>query len=477
MRSVVAAFQGRMRGPGVLWLLVLELVCIGGFVLSVVRGWTTLAAVFLLGPLQLLVWVVAARDDRLVLLYAAFMTPFAMADFVPRAYHRFVLYPGTIALLVAVRLAWFASGRRQPYPKLSSSERIPSLILIVWLLIAFLLAVRRGWWSMHLFNFNVFALEILALSYCFAVMPSSLRDVRNSIVALVAASALVVFLLPFLPEQGEGGILMGGKRLATPYGLLDMNALGAVVGSIAAALIGFTSGEGGRRAKTVPILAALVLMGALAVTRSRGAWLGFGFALLYVLMRARSVWLTTMLAGGGAVVLASGILRRLLLVRLEATTASDPSLLGRLLLWSTAWEAFRRNWLFGVGWENFRVVKVHYGWPRIPGEVMPYNTHNIYLEVLVDLGIVGLVCFLWFLAGIILRTDRLVQNRQGESSSIALALNAAIIVFAVHGLLDCLTNAFVLFAIWLGLAMCVRRLASSPADGPALSGTTSRASG
>jgi O-antigen ligase len=443
MRSWIAAVSSRRQGPRVLWFLLLELACIGGFLLSVIYGRSVIAAISLFGPVQFLIWAALASQDHLVLLFVALMTPLAMADFVPHAYHRFVLYPGTIALLVAFRLTQPVSEGQESCPGLGSAERIPARMLVAWSLIVFLLAVQRGLWSMWMFNFNVFALEILLLSYFFATVPRSLRDIRGLVHALGGMSVLVVILFQFLADRGgHGDWLMGGKALSTPYGLLDMNAFGAVAGSTAVALVGVASGQKDQRVRAVQLTAALVLVMFLAVTKSRGAWLGFGVALLYVLARARSAWLTGMIAGGGGLLLASGLLRRVLTVRLEATTAYDPSLLGRLLLWRTAWEGFKNNWLFGVGWENFRMVKVHYGFPNIPDQ-MKYNAHNMYMEVLVDLGIVGLCLFLWLLVGILARTDKVARSRQAEGWSVALAMNAAIIAFSVHGFLDCLTNAFV----------------------------------
>jgi len=208
-------------------------------------------------------------------------------------------------------------------------------------------------------------------------------------------------------------------------------------------------------------VAIIVLLAALAYTRSRGAWVGLGAAFVYYLARTRTLRLTLVAAVAIAALLSVDVLRSSLLSRVEATSAQDPSLMGRLLLWRWALRVAQDNWLLGVGMENFRFVKHLYEYPDFLDVHRVFNTHNLYLEFLADLGFGGLFGLLWLQIGSVVRLDRLVRREGRPNRGIGLGLNAGIIAFSVHGLMDSLTwqhGAFILFGIVVGLAMCVRRL-------------------
>ncbi|MFH1538192.1 MAG: O-antigen ligase family protein, partial [bacterium] len=84
----------------------------------------------------------------------------------------------------------------------------------------------------------------------------------------------------------------------------------------------------------------------------------------------------------------------------------DPSLMERLLIWKTAWEIAKEHPVIGVGLGNFEVYHPIYQ-PRFFHDrhwaehtSFPHSTHNEYLEILCERGIVGLALFAWFLAAI-----------------------------------------------------------------------------
>jgi O-antigen ligase len=140
-------------------------------------------------------------------------------------------------------------------------------------------------------------------------------------------------------------------------------------------------------------------------------------------------------------------------------------LTGRYLLWFYGWKVARANWLLGVGMDYFRAIKHSYGFPgRLEYYWLRYHTHNLFLEVLANLGLVGLSCFLWMLVGafrsILARQVRVCREARG----VALGISAALIAYVVHGLWDVVIwqyGALVLLAILIGLAVSVRRIARS----------------
>lgn len=70
--------------------------------------------------------------------------------------------------------------------------------------------------------------------------------------------------------------------------------------------------------------------------------------------------------------------------------------MGRFSLWSYAVDAFKSNWLFGIGWKNYpSLMSIAYNGTKT------YDTHNIYLQLLAETGIIGAsVFFLWFLVSL-----------------------------------------------------------------------------
>ena len=466
MRSEVTTGIPALPRAGLVWFMLAELACVAGFVVSLALGQTPLAWAFLVGPLQFLAWVVLARDDFPVLLYFAFLLPLAAVQYIPHAFSRFALYPGTIILLTVFRVAWFVRERRNPYPALRSSERIPAQLLLCCLLVSLLFAFGRGWGNKHMLTYTVFVSEVIVIGYFCATVPRSAQQVRAILFVSALAVVLMSVALPFLTGSHVASTsgFGGAKVLTGPFGQFDLNTFGGIVAIFLAVLVGMVFDAGRRTIRLGLIIAIAVLLVVLIATRSRGAWLGFGAALLYVVIRTRSFQSTMVLAGAAVLLLASDVLRHTLLARLSQTSIQDASLVGRAFLWQCALNMARHNWLVGVGMENFRVLKMHYGFPNVGvAEVMRYNAHNLYLEMLVDLGVPGLAVFLWLTTGTFLRTDRVARDRKADGAGLAVALNAGLIAFAVHGLLDCLTLLFMIPGVLLGLAMCLRRLESERA--------------
>ena len=122
-----------------------------------------------------------------------------------------------------------------------------------------------------------------------------------------------------------------------------------------------------------------------------------------------------------------------------------PWVVGRLDLWNVALRLFATHPLTGVGPDNFR----HYygaelgleGWDE------RVQANNLYLEILADLGILGLAAFAWVVAGPLRTLLR-------PTSVIMVGVGLAIAAFLLHGMLDAFlafTPTVFLFWILVGL--------------------------
>lgn len=145
---------------------------------------------------------------------------------------------------------------------------------------------------------------------------------------------------------------------------------------------------------------------ALLATVSRGAMVGLAVALLLTPLligsrrRLLSVGLVV-LAVGGAVTYLVAIAPT---ADLQRITQSDGSGTGRVDIWKVGWRMVEDNPVAGVGAGNYANSTVHYLFDA--GELErsdfivddPKPTHNVYLQALAELGVVGLALFLSILA-------------------------------------------------------------------------------
>lgn len=76
---------------------------------------------------------------------------------------------------------------------------------------------------------------------------------------------------------------------------------------------------------------------------------------------------------------------------LERFTRGDTTLSGRTQLYRLAWELFKTHPLTGIGWGRYRLNTVGI-FSRY--STTTYDTHNIYLQLLCETGIIGLFAFL-----------------------------------------------------------------------------------
>ena len=451
------------------WKLFLagQLACLAGFGWCLWQGKSPAAIVFLVGPLQLLLWMVLIADEYRLLVFFAALLPLTGLELLPISYAKWVLYLGTLGTLAFLRIFGFVTPPR-PNTKLLPGERIPLLILGVCVVVAGLNAVSRGWGTSELVLSSVRALEVLLAAWFFGVVPRSLSHVRTLIYVMAASIGLTCVCMFILPSAAVEVGELGGKAIQGLFAVVNLNALGAMVGALGIVFIGTLLDAKRTDTRLGLSIVILVMLATFVFTKSRGAWLGFGVALLYVLIRSRSRAFVVLAVAAFGLLLSFDVFRVSLAARAQATGIHDPSLWGRLLLWMYAVKVVKANWLLGVGMENFGLVKHFYGYPLSMASSLAYNAHNLYLEVLADLGVFGFIGFVWAIGGSFLRLDALVRRdvRARAGGYLAVGLAGGIIAYATHGLLDALTwhhGAFMLLGVLIGLASSVSRLAGESA--------------
>ena len=220
-------------------------------------------------------------------------------------------------------------------------------------------------------------------------------------------------------------------------------------------------------------LASLIAVGAgLGMSWSRGAWLGFGAAVVIItLIRSRQsavffiaviLFAITIGSLGGARLLPESVVQRLtsfvpfLGVRdVGAVEVNDDNYASveRLAHWQSALDMWRdRPWL-GVGFGNYEAAYAEYALPKWP--LALGHAHNYYLNIAAETGLVGLLAYLLLWGTTFWHTWQ-AMHRTTDRYAKALALGAlgVLVHVSVHNVVDNLWvhNMYIHVAIVLGLA-------------------------
>lgn len=193
----------------------------------------------------------------------------------------------------------------------------------------------------------------------------------------------------------------------------------------------------------------------LVLTGSRGAWFGFISALLFM-----NVWIRTLgiflLILGIIVMAAQQFYAPFLKERLvNFFTFTDPSSLDRKMIWEAAWKMFLSKPWLGIGLATFMF---NFNQFVAPGYLYsPPYAHNCYLQMLAELGIIGLSAFFLILILFFYRGIKLINTGQRTLSwYVVLASLASILGYSVQMAVDTSLYSLdlgMLFWMMLGLGV------------------------
>ena len=144
-------------------------------------------------------------------------------------------------------------------------------------------------------------------------------------------------------------------------------------------------------------------------------------------------------------------------VQMPATSLRDdgeaPWVVGRLELWGAALRLIETRPLLGVGPDNFRhLYGAQLGLETWDERV---QANNLYLELLADVGLLGLAAFLWLTLPTLTAAVRGLRAKPSTAISYwLLGCCLGVLAFLVHGLLDsflAFTPTALLFWMLLGM--------------------------
>jgi O-antigen ligase/tetratricopeptide (TPR) repeat protein len=359
------------------------------------------------------------------------------------------------------------------------------------------------------------ALAVAALLFAVAFYPSDyqvesrggMEFARVTLIAVLVSGLLIalVGLIQWATWNGKilwtmvpldwGAPDAGAQRASGPFvdpdhfaGYLAMvfplMLSGAVFG-------GFPARSNASAAKRISCgFAAFLIFIAVALSQSRAGWMGLGLGTVALFLFAQSRSPSREHSGGKATarplrtslaILAAMVVLALMFVggrgrdestaRLGATVSQGSlDLQERFAVWVRTPAILREFPLFGVGLGAWPEAFFRFQ-PPPRSDLLSNAAHNDYLEIVVDIGLVGITLLGWLLVRVAARLRSALQTVPEEMLPALAAMTAGLIVMAAIEFFDFdlqIPANLVLFVILAGLALRMSIPVEQPEAGPRL---------
>lgn len=340
------------------------------------------------------------------------------------------LYPAgytawAMPVLLAAMILDIASGRR---PWIPTAFDRP----LVALMVALLASGLASEWRLESAGLAVlFGLTMWISVYSVARVAAARQEVIRYLVAAWAAGGLLAAVWGILRSAPYWPI-----GASTP--LLLPTALGTTLAATAVLVLGIWTVADGVPVRILAAGGLVVVLTALELTWSRGAWIAAlaGLAVMVILAPRRRagllvLCLVTLLLATAAI----GPGRVSLARRIEAIPSAAFNL-DRLTLWEGALRIARAHPVLGTGYGTFSRA-----WRRhMPEDIVQEATtaHNLFLTYAAETGLVGLAAFLAFVAAALGGLWQRITSTRGDPRTDGLwaACLAATVAVLVHQLFD-----------------------------------------
>lgn len=334
-----------------------------------------------------------------------------------------------ILITIAVYAATVIVGGG-PVPGRTPYEIPIALFLVAGVIGIFVAPDHRG----ALGIFRAYLVEPIAIFYIAIAVFRKSEDLVPLLAGLGIATVLycAIDVATFLLAVRNGSLLPGHAAAAFQ---VDPNSVALYVEP----LIGLATGLLFFGSARLRLPAAVVLAGLLVAelaTLSRGGLLAIATVVFIAIITLRVLWVRVVLLVG-AVAGAAGVLR-LPFLGLRVQQSLDPvsgSLFTRERVWVATIHMLRDHPIFGAGINAYQTVMTPYR-ASDPNQVPEPYPHNIVLTSWTELGVLGVLAFLWILGGLMIQPWRAFGRATGIDRALLWGTGAAFSMIAVHGLVD-----------------------------------------
>jgi putative inorganic carbon (hco3(-)) transporter len=284
-----------------------------------------------------------------------------------------------------------------------------------------------------------FRFFLVQLSYCamfaipFSIINSN-EDLYDSLIVILLSSIVPTFYGFYELLSGGGMTDSEGLRLRSTFSHPNIFAFYLTL-QIATILFLLRS-EAVKVAAVLKQIISLylpVLLVLLALTKTRSAWLACGLIIVIYSVRLDRRYLIYIFGILIAFLLEPSLRDRL--TDLESGNVSEDyaklnSFAWRQLLWKAAMDWIVQNPIRGHGLESFKFY-VDQFFPLPLEEGRTFDAHNVYVQILFETGIIGLVSFLWTFVVLLQKSVRgYVQDRAGFALLITFALAYLVVCYS-----------------------------------------------
>jgi len=196
-------------------------------------------------------------------------------------------------------------------------------------------------------------------------------------------------------------------RYSGVLGYAGANGLGAFVAMFGLLLVAIVTIRVDKKLRTLAFVTLLGCVYCLLFAFSRAAYMAFAAGLLMIASFQKRFLLTFVFAGllGFALLLPSAVSERIsgTVVQSADSTggALESSAQERVIIWEDAISIFKAFPLQGAGFQTYQFMHRSLGYG---------DTHNFYLKVLIEQGLIGIVLFLMILAQMFAQGIRLYRS-------------------------------------------------------------------
>ncbi|MCJ7813603.1 O-antigen ligase family protein [bacterium] len=248
------------------------------------------------------------------------------------------------------------------------------------------------------------------------------------------------------------GTLTGDARFGDYLSLMLFLVLGSVISKIKLY----------KRVIFIPMFAAGIML--LIFTFSRGAWIGFGSGLfLFLLLKMMfnlknprmyiSLLLFVLIA-----LTVTFVFKDLIAERFYGEDYGSAE--SRIPMMQIGFEIIKKNPLLGIGMNNYTRVMALYD-PTGLSYVWHHPVHNVFIQLTAEIGIFGLIVFLWINTTVYVIGIKFIKNSNEFYQNQMTGLIAGITAVLVHGMVNngtIDTDPFILFWALVGLIFAISKI-------------------
>lgn len=249
----------------------------------------------------------------------------------------------------------------------------------------------------------------------------------------------------YLNTHMRGSLIFGARQT-------DPNIFAASLLLPLSLVVGEFLGTAKLASKLLLSLCALLIASGIFVTGSRGALLAMAVMLMFYLHKLGMNWrvLAPLTLLGGALVFAPAFV----LQRLQQSQESGGA--GRLYIWQTGLAAMKDYVLAGAGLDNFPVVYNNYAANAARFAGLNRPAHNIFLQIAVESGAIGLLLFVFVIGSHLKHAMRRDSLSMGAVRFRLIACEAAMCGILVASFFLGLLWTKTFWIAWALLAICSR---------------------